>query len=84
MNDLRIVKLSRLADNYDDLKHVYNSIFDTMINSFYYDKYNNAYDKIKISMNKALIGVFDYQLRKHYTIHEIIASKILESDDDER
>jgi len=83
-NDARITKIAKLENNYEDLKHVYNSIFDERINSFYYDKNNSAYSKIMISMNKAMLGVFDYQLKKSYTIHDIVSSKILESDDDER
>jgi len=79
-NDNTITRLGLLNENYRELKQIYNLEFSNQINKYYMNNQMKPYTKIIMSMNKALIKVYDYQITNNSLIQNYLTNKIIGED----
>ena len=61
-NDKVLKRLSKLYDNYSELKIAYKKGLTSHLDKHYADKYSSDYTKIIEAMNKGMLTAYDKQL----------------------
>ena len=57
-----IIKFSLVENNYNELKHLYNTSIDNYINSVYLDKGLSPFIKVKQAIHNSMLKVYDFEL----------------------